>query len=117
MTKQKESEYNRTRYQKDPERYVEASRIWAEENPDRVRELKRKKEAARRFRKRNAFIEIVDPKAVFERDLGICQICKEPVDPEDYHIDHVTPLVKGGMHSYANSQLAHPRCNLVKGAK
>jgi 5-methylcytosine-specific restriction endonuclease McrA len=32
-------------------------------------------------------------------------------------VDHIVPIMRGGVHSYANVQLAHPRCNRMKGAK
>ncbi len=56
-----------------------------------------------------------------ERDGWTCGICHEPVDrtlrhpdPMSASHDHVVSLVKGGDHSYANSQLAHLVCNLRK---
>lgn len=61
--------------------------------------------------------EIVRRKVVFERDGGICQLCDQPVDPADFHVDHIVPLAAGGEHSYANVWLTHPRCNLVKGIR
>lgn len=61
-----------------------------------------------------ARVEHVDRQVVFERDEGICGICREPVERNDFHIDHVIPLSKGGEHSYANVQVAHPPCNLAK---
>lgn len=69
--------------------------------------------AARRARLRNAFVEAVDPLEVFVRDAGVCGICDAPV-VGDYTIDHITPLARGGEHSYANVQLAHPSCNFSK---
>src|SRR5690348_6923173 len=51
------------------------------------------------------------------RDRGICHICSEEVNPLDYHLDHVVPLAKGGSHTYDNLKIAHPVCNLRKGAK
>lgn len=111
-----EAEYQRDKYAKDPERYIKAAQEWAAQNPEKVRAYSRKSEAARRARKSEAWVEDVDPATVFERDKGICGICQRAVDPQDYHIDHTIPLVKGGMHSYANVQLAHPHCNLSKGA-
>jgi 5-methylcytosine-specific restriction endonuclease McrA len=33
------------------------------------------------------------------------------------HLDHIVPLARGGEHSYANTQPAHPTCNRRKGAK
>lgn len=65
-----------------------------------------------------------------ERDHNICQICGGEVDWHDYEIingkkvvrgnypsrDHIVPLCKGGRHSWDNIQLAHIRCNAIKGA-
>lgn len=53
--------------------------------------------------------------AVYARDKGRCGICGITVYG-DFHIDHVIPLSKGGEHSYANVQVAHPKCNQEKWA-
>lgn len=73
-------------------------------------------ESARRARKLNQFIENVDPSVVYEIHGGMCGVCKEFIDG-DFHVDHVIPLIKGGMHGYINVQPAHPKCNLKKGVK
>lgn len=70
---------------------------------------------ARYARKVSVFVEHVHPLVVLERDDGVCGICGTDVDPTDFHVDHVMPLVRGGEHSYANVQLAHPVCNQRKG--
>jgi hypothetical protein len=71
--------------------------------------------SAYRARKRGQFVEHVDPAVIYDRDQGVCGICEaDGVDPEDFHVDHVVPLVRGGEHSYANTQLAHPPCNMRK---
>lgn len=96
-----------------PERKAETNRKWRQENQDR----RHANETARRARKRAAFVEKVFRQKLFERDQGICGICGQPVDPKRYHVDHIVPLIKGGEHSYANTQIAHPRCNSAKGAR
>lgn len=63
------------------------------------------------------------------RDLGICWLCGESVNWDDSYytnegtfiagddypsIDHVIPLVKGGLHSWDNVRLAHRKCNTLK---
>ena len=53
---------------------------------------------------------------VYSRDDGICQICRKPVDPSDYHIDHIIPRAYDGSDSPENLQLAHPACNYAKGS-
>lgn len=115
------------------------SRRWAIENAEKVRESSRKSYLRRRdagvirrapetpdqrrdklarykARKRNApVVENVKRQVVFERDEGVCGICGEPVDPRNFHVDHVVALANGGEHSYRNVQVAHPRCNQSKG--
>lgn len=58
---------------------------------------------------------------VFERDKGICCICKKALDKKGYnsfHVDHIVPLSKGGEHySLDNLQLLCPNCNLKKSNK
>lgn len=70
----------------------------------------------RRARLRKAFVEVVSPQILFEQHGGICGICNQEIEG-DFHVDHVIPLAKGGEHSYANTQPAHPRCNRWKGTK
>ena len=42
-----------------------------------------------------------------------CAYCGELLDR--YHIDHKTPLARGGDNSKENLHLTCPRCNLIKG--
>lgn len=66
------------------------------------------------------------------RDKDRCWICKRKVDWNDCEtrldgtfiayknypsIDHVTPLSKGGSHTWDNVKLAHRKCNNSKAAK
>jgi 5-methylcytosine-specific restriction endonuclease McrA len=91
-----------------------AERLW--DDPKKLRETRAMHKAVRRARKRNQFVEKVYRSKVFRRDAGICGICREAVDPLDWHLDHVRPLARGGEHSYANTQVAHPSCNHRKSA-
>jgi HNH endonuclease len=86
---------------------------WKRENPDKVRAAKER----RRAREYDAFLEDIDRQILFERDEGICGICKLPVDRDNFHVDHVMPYALGGQHCYSNVQVAHPYCNLSKAAK
>ncbi len=71
--------------------------------------------AERRARRRNLFVEKVDKRTVWDRADGVCGICRTPVKFEAMTMDHIVPLAKGGLHSFANIQLAHEECNLRKG--
>lgn len=49
---------------------------------------------------------------------AICGICGKPIeDMKDCTIDHIRPLSKGGQTTLENCQLAHFKCNLLKGDK
>jgi 5-methylcytosine-specific restriction endonuclease McrA len=119
----------RRNYEANREAYIDRAREWAEANPDRRREIadawdksesgrlsRRNRAAIRRARLLALPTESIDLLVVYERDSGLCGLCGGPVDPDDWHLDHVVPLAKGGHHIYDNVQVAHPRCNLAKGA-
>lgn len=70
-----------------------------------------------------AFVEDIELSVLFERDKGLCGLCRRKVNPKlkyphrgSASIDHIIPFSKGGEHSYANTQLAHFGCNGSKGA-
>ncbi|MCX2950199.1 HNH endonuclease [Lentzea sp. NEAU-D7] len=90
----------------------------------RKRETSTKSRHARRVRLEDAVVERFDPEEIYERDGWVCQLCLRPVDrtlawphPESKSLDHVLPLVAGGNHCRANTQLAHWLCNVRKGAR
>lgn len=62
-------------------------------------------------------MERVYRSVLFRRDKGRCGLCGKKVDPANWHMDHIVPLSQGGEHSYANMQVAHPFCNVSKGAR
>ena len=114
--KQEMKTQNARNYAENFERNRQQKEQWAKEHPERMRTLKRKGELNRRANKRNQFVESIDPQVVFERDEGIYGICKEIVIGK-FHVDHVIPLSKGGLHTYSNVQTSHPTCNERKGPK
>jgi 5-methylcytosine-specific restriction endonuclease McrA len=75
--------------------------------------------AIKNHRRRSAVAdgEPVLKSRVWERDGGICHICKLPADPNGWHLEHIVPIARGGVHTYSNVAVSHPACNLAKGAK
>jgi hypothetical protein len=72
---------------------------------------------ARKRAKSNGFhieYEMVFYDLVFFRDSGKCGICGKDVGFEVGTLDHITPVTKGGSHTYDNVQLAHQSCNREK---
>lgn len=49
---------------------------------------------------------------------NICLLCKNRIlQNDETHIDHITPLSKGGKDEIRNMQIVHSHCNLKKGNK
>ena len=79
-----------------------------------------------RLNKFNVIDKGITLKKLFDKYNGVCQICGEPCDYNDYYIrangvfvagdkypskDHIVPLSMGGKHSWKNLRLAHRNCN------
>lgn len=88
--------------------------------------LRRRKQSDRRARLRNAFVETVDPRSIFERDGWRCHICRRKLrsttkfpHPRAATIDHLVPLASAwgerGSHELANVKTACYACNTTKG--
>lgn len=100
----------------------ERTRIWRENNPERVRGWVR----ARRARIKNNGTEFYLESSVLEVYGTNCHICNEPIDldaprkqgkpgwEKGLHIDHLVPLSKGGPDTLGNVRPAHGKCNLQK---
>ena len=46
-----------------------------------------------------------------------CAYCENPLKFRDSHIDHITPVSKGGLGTLSNKVLVCSKCNLSKRAK
>jgi len=76
----------------------------------------------RRARERAVEYENVDPRVIWQRDSGRCQLCKRKTpwslrgtwNDRAPEVDHIRPLSKGGSHAYRNCQNACRRCNQDK---
>jgi hypothetical protein len=64
------------------------------------------------------FVRLTDPKFrrwIYERDGGICGICRHPVEFDSMHVDHVRPRIEGGNNHVTNLRVSHAECNLLRG--
>lgn len=104
---------NRRQYEKNKTAHNERSREHARANVAMHRAYKH----SYKSKKRSAFVEAVDVAEVYERDMGLCQICGLPVGPGEFHLDHRIPISRGGKHSMLNTQTSHATCNLRKNDK
>lgn len=106
--------------------YAERRRV---ENAARMKakgwtEQRRANAKARRARELGLAHEKVRPIEIYERDQWRCGLCSKRIDrrrsypdPLSATIDHLVPLAAGGIHTRANLQAAHLRCNVAKGAR
>lgn len=54
---------------------------------------------------------------IIARDGLTCGICGEQIlDQSELEIDHITPVCRGGRNADENLQVAHSRCNRIKGS-
>jgi 5-methylcytosine-specific restriction endonuclease McrA len=59
------------------------------------------------------------------RDGWVCHLCGGEVvqvagvadEPWGATVDHLVPVVEGGLHVWGNVALAHRRCNISRGVK
>ena len=55
---------------------------------------------------------------VYERDGHVCMKCGKYIRKDNYHVDHIRPISKGGAeYSLENLQLLCQSCNLTKQGK
>ncbi len=89
---------------------------WNKENTDKCKTYSRRRRAC----KLQQMGEWPIPEATFIAELlethPFCYYCQEPLG-DGYHIEHMIPLSRGGLHDYRNVVLSCPPCNMRKGTK
>lgn len=56
-----------------------------------------------------------DVRRIYALQRGRCAACRKHL-PSSYHVDHITPLARGGTNDAINLQILCPPCNLRKHA-
>lgn len=69
----------------------------------------------RRDRRCRDCMEAIPLDEVYRRFNAKCALCHRHVPRAHASIDHIIPVSRGGRHSWENVQLAHRRCNHLKG--
>jgi len=87
------------------------ARQWAKENPEK-RKIQRHTRRTKKSQAGGSFTSD-DIKAMLKRQKGKCIVCKVKI-VNNYQIDHIIPISKGGSSNPSNLQLLCPRCNLSK---
>lgn len=99
----------------------QSERMKGRKNPSYVdggRDARRSaRHAYRREAERAHQVSSKDLARLKDRQGGLCAACSGSLFDNGEHLDHITPLAKGGAHSIGNLQILCVECNLRKGAK
>jgi 5-methylcytosine-specific restriction endonuclease McrA len=82
---------------------------------EQQRQARRMYERNRDRRTRGGKVRLDMAEWLHEQQRGRCAVCG--VRPKEFHLDHIEPLARGGVHCESNLQLLCPPCNLKKAAK
>lgn len=110
---EKQAEYHNARYYGDPEKERARVRAWGAANPDKVN-ANTGRRRARKLAQTPPLTpdEQSDIIALYAKARALTELIGEP-----YHVDHIKPLSKGGLHHPSNLQVLRGVDNLKKGAK
>ena len=103
-------QYNKNRYQNNTQQIREQQKEYYQDN----KEIHIAKAAKREAIKLNQMPKDADKQAIEQ----LYKICSEKNDSSIYfHVDHIQPLSKGGLHHQDNLQILEAKLNLEKGSK
>lgn len=95
------------------EHYSEYYRQWAADNRDKCILNKHRYYSKLRQQLGEVSENIID--FLFEKQNGQCFYCQSKLD--DFHLEHMTPISRGGLHDDSNLCLSCSSCNLKKTTK
>lgn len=95
-------------------RRLETTRRWREQNPEAV-SLSWRTDGARR-RGADGSHTSADIRSILQAQRQRCAYCKKRVG-DNFHVDHVIAIARGGTNRRSNLQILCPPCNLKKHAR
>jgi 5-methylcytosine-specific restriction endonuclease McrA len=102
------------RYKANPERSKASTSAWFKANPESCRIYAHNRRDAK-LSSGGKLSKGLSEK-LFKLQRGLCPCCNQPLG-NDYHLDHIMPLKKGGANEDWNIQLLRQQCNNQKHSK
>lgn len=109
--KEKISKYRKLYESANKEKIAARKVLYRAKNPQRFRVARQN----RRARSNGGVLSKGLPAKLFKLQKGKCPCCNKPLG-ENFHLDHIMPLVLGGSNTDDNIQLLRATCNLQKSA-
>lgn len=104
------------------ERKKQLNKNWENDHQDQYRAIM--KESAHRRRDKLSKCSVAERKTISKwietwlgKKLVRCYWCRIMEKPQNCHIDHITPISKGGLHALSNLCISCASCNQKKNAK
>lgn len=98
-------------YQENSKKVKETCRKWQLENPGKVREISLKRRGYGEV-KRGVVDRVINAN-IFKYGAITCEKDKKPC-LDNFHIDHIIPVSKGGSNNFDNLQILCADCNFSK---
>jgi 5-methylcytosine-specific restriction endonuclease McrA len=101
--------------QEERSRSIDALYQWRDENAAQYKERKRARRISVKY---GISAEALDPEdldSLWRFQEGRCVHCGSPMSRASAHLDHLTPISKGGGTDISNVAWSHGKCNVSKG--
>ena len=106
--------YGKVYWAQNRERLLKVNKEWIAKNPEKRKVIKRNREARKHWNGGTHTAD--DVVAILKAQRHRCAYCKKSIK-NNYVIDHIVPLARGGSNDRTNIQATCPSCNQRKHAR